>query len=170
MNSWRACLLQPTPIRQAKTNWWRHLAKELNKHVGWRQMIYTFADRTNQETLYMLRDNKNNCLAYNYLKSSKAVSFAYKNLIVTKKCRYIEGIKTIPCVLHLYWLIDWLIDVVLRHTLPVFTGLGRCPIVSWDFAEAVIIFEPDALPVVHQWPLPGLEPATSRVRVVAHNH
>ena len=24
-------------------------------------------------------------------------------------------------------------DVVLRHTLPVFTGLGRCPIVNWDF-------------------------------------
>ena len=61
-------------------------------------------------------------------------------------------------------------DVVLRHTLPVFTGLGRCPIVSWDFAGAVSIFGPDALPVVHQWPLPGLEPATSRVIVAAHNH
>ena len=24
-------------------------------------------------------------------------------------------------------------DVVLRHTLPVFMGLGRCPIVNWDF-------------------------------------
>ena len=32
------------------------------------------------------------------------------------------------------------------------------------------IFGPDALPVVHQWPLPRLEPATSRVRVAAHNH
>ncbi len=31
-------------------------------------------------------------------------------------------------------------DVVLRHTLPVFTGLGRCPIVNWDFAGAVSIF------------------------------
>ena len=31
-------------------------------------------------------------------------------------------------------------DVVLHHTLPVFTGLGRCPIVSWDFAGAVSIF------------------------------
>ena len=41
-------------------------------------------------------------------------------------------------------------DVVLRHTLPIFTGLGRCPIVSWDFAGAVSIFGPDALPVVHQ--------------------
>ena len=41
-------------------------------------------------------------------------------------------------------------DVVLRHTLPVFTGLGRCPIVNWDFAEAASIFGPDALPVVHQ--------------------
>ena len=61
-------------------------------------------------------------------------------------------------------------DVVLRHTLPVFTGLGRCPIVSWDFVGAVSIFGPDALPVIHQWPLPGLEPATSRVRVAAHNH
>ena len=40
--------------------------------------------------------------------------------------------------------------VVLRHTLPVFTGLGRCPIVNWDFAGAVSIFGPDALPVVHQ--------------------
>ena len=36
-------------------------------------------------------------------------------------------------------------DVVLRHTLPVFTGLGRCPIASWDFAGAVSIFGPDAL-------------------------
>ena len=39
-------------------------------------------------------------------------------------------------------------DVVLRHTLPVL--LGRCPIVSWDFAGAVSIFGPDALPVIHQ--------------------
>ena len=31
-------------------------------------------------------------------------------------------------------------NVVLCHTLPVFTGLGRCPIVSWDFAGAVSIF------------------------------
>ena len=61
-------------------------------------------------------------------------------------------------------------DVVLRHTLPVFTGLGRCPIVNWDFAGAVSIFGPDALPVGHQWLLPGLELATSRVRVAAHNH
>ena len=42
------------------------------------------------------------------------------------------------------------IDVVLRHTLPIFTGLGRYPIISWDFAGAVSIFGPDALPVVHQ--------------------
>ena len=41
-------------------------------------------------------------------------------------------------------------DVVLRHTLPVFTGLGRCPIVNWDFAGAVSIFGLDALPVIHQ--------------------
>ena len=41
-------------------------------------------------------------------------------------------------------------DVVLRHTFPVFTGLGRCPIVSWDFPGAVSIFGPDALPVIHQ--------------------
>ena len=33
-----------------------------------------------------------------------------------------------------------MIDVVLRHTLPVFTGLGRCPIVNWDFSGAVSIF------------------------------
>ena len=46
--------------------------------------------------------------------------------------------------------INEFIDVVLRHTLPVFTGLGWCPIVSWDFAGAVSIFGPDALPVVHQ--------------------
>ena len=31
-------------------------------------------------------------------------------------------------------------DVVLRHTLPVFTGLGRYPIVNWDFVGAVSIF------------------------------
>ena len=61
-------------------------------------------------------------------------------------------------------------DVVLCHTLPIFTGLGWCPIVSWDIAGAVSIFGPDTLPVVHQWPLPGLEPATSWVRVAAHNH
>ena len=41
-------------------------------------------------------------------------------------------------------------DVVLCHTLPIFMGLGRCPIVSWDFAGAVSIFGLDALPVVHQ--------------------
>ena len=50
-------------------------------------------------------------------------------------------------------------DVVLRYTLPVFTGLGWCLIVSWDFAGAVSIFGPDALPDF----LPGLQPATSRV-------
>ena len=41
-------------------------------------------------------------------------------------------------------------DMVLRHTFPVFTRLGRCPIVSWDFAGAMSIFGPDALPVIHQ--------------------
>ena len=61
-------------------------------------------------------------------------------------------------------------DMVLHHTLPIFTGLGWCPTVNWDFAGAVSIFGLDALPVVHQWPLPGLEPAISRVRVTAHNH
>ena len=33
---------------------------------------------------------------------------------------------------------------------PIFTGLGWCLIVSWDFAGAVSIYGPDALPVVHQ--------------------
>ena len=42
------------------------------------------------------------------------------------------------------------IDVVSHHILPIFTGLGRCPIVNWDFAGAVSIFGPDALPVIHQ--------------------
>ena len=51
--------------------------------------------------------------------------------------------------------------VVLHHTLPVFTGLGQCPIVNWDFSGAVSIFGLDALPIVHQRPLPGLEPTTS---------
>ena len=41
-------------------------------------------------------------------------------------------------------------DMVLHHTLPIFTGLGWCPIVNWDFSGAVSIFGPDALPVVHQ--------------------
>ena len=41
-------------------------------------------------------------------------------------------------------------DVVLHHTLPIFMGLGQCPIVSWDFAGAVSNFGPDALPVIHQ--------------------
>ena len=41
-------------------------------------------------------------------------------------------------------------DVVLCHTFPVFTGLGWCPIVNWDFVGAVSIFGPDALPIVHQ--------------------
>ena len=41
-------------------------------------------------------------------------------------------------------------DMVLYHTLPVFTGLGWCPIVSWDFTGAVSIFGPDTLPVIHQ--------------------
>ena len=39
--------------------------------------------------------------------------------------------------------------VVLRHTLPVFHGARTMPN-SWDFAGAVSIFGPDALPVVHQ--------------------
>ena len=60
--------------------------------------------------------------------------------------------------------------MVLHHTLPIFTGLGQCPIVYWDFAGAVSIFGLDALPVIHQQLLPGLEPATSQVRVAAHNH
>ena len=36
-------------------------------------------------------------------------------------------------------------DVVLCHTLPIFMGLGWCPIVSWDFAGAVSIFGLDAM-------------------------
>ena len=38
---------------------------------------------------------------------------------------------------ELYFTFD---DVVLHHTLPIFMGLGQCPIVSWDFAGAVSIF------------------------------
>ena len=41
-------------------------------------------------------------------------------------------------------------DVVLCHTLPIFTGLGQCPIINWDFVGAVSIFGLDALPVIHQ--------------------
>ena len=48
---------------------------------------------------------------------------------------------------HLMFVTDY---VVLCHTLPIFMGLGQCPIVSWDFAGAVSIFGPDALPVIHQ--------------------
>ena len=35
-------------------------------------------------------------------------------------------------------------------TLPIFTGLGWCPIVNWDLSGAVSIFGLDALPVIHQ--------------------
>ena len=49
---------------------------------------------------------------------------------------------------------------------PFSRGLGRCPIVDWDFAGAVSIFGPDALPVVNQWLLPGCE----WVRVAALSH
>ena len=51
---------------------------------------------------------------------------------------------------HIYIYIYICDDVVLRHTLPIFTELGRCPIVNWDFVRAVSIFGPDALPVIHQ--------------------
>ena len=40
-------------------------------------------------------------------------------------------------------------DVVLCHTLPIFMGLGQCPIVNQDFAGSVRIFGLDALPVIH---------------------
>ena len=38
----------------------------------------------------------------------------------------------------------------MSHTLPIFTGLGQCPIVSWDFAGAVSIFELAAKPNFEQ--------------------
>ena len=44
----------------------------------------------------------------------------------------------------------YIYDVVLCHTLPIFMGLGWCPIVNWDFVGAVSIFGLDALPVIHQ--------------------
>ena len=47
---------------------------------------------------------------------------------------------------HIVELVVWF----LCHTLPVFMGLGWCPIVNWDFAGAVSIFGLNALPVVHQ--------------------
>ena len=49
-------------------------------------------------------------------------------------------------------------------------GQDGAQLLVGTFAGAVSIFGPDALPVVHQWLLRGLEPATSRVRVAAHNH
>ena len=93
--------------------------------------------------------------------------FHYGGGDVVAKCTRVLSAIDLTCYKSTSSLLD---DVVLRHTFPVFTGLGWCPIVNWDFAGAVSIFGPDALPVVHQWPLPGLEPATSRVRVAAHNH
>ena len=45
---------------------------------------------------------------------------------------------------------DYFDDVVLCHTLPIFMGLRWRLIFNWDFAGAVSIFGPDALPVIHQ--------------------
>ena len=53
-------------------------------------------------------------------------------------------------------------DVVLRHTLPVFTGLGRCPIVNWDFCWSSEHFWTGCPSCRPSMTLPGLEPATSR--------
>ena len=50
-------------------------------------------------------------------------------------------------------------DVVLRHTLPVFIGLGRCPIVNWDFDGAVSIFWTGCPSSVCQTSLPVLSEA-----------
>ena len=35
-------------------------------------------------------------------------------------------------------------------TYSIFTGLGQCLIINWDFAGTVSIFGPDTLPVTHQ--------------------
>ena len=51
--------------------------------------------------------------------------------------------------------------MVLYHTLPIFTGLGQCPIVSWDFAGAVSIFGLDDFSFIHQQLSSRLEPVTS---------
>ena len=52
-----------------------------------------------------------------------------------------------------------LFDVVLCHTLPIFTGLGQCPIVNWDFAGAVSIF----------WTgCPSCHPPMTSTRIGAH--
>ena len=49
-------------------------------------------------------------------------------------------------------------DVVLCCTLPVFTGLGWCPIVNWDFAGAVSILDwmPFLMPTLLLYPGLGL--------------
>ena len=46
----------------------------------------------------------------------------------------------ISCYTYYFWEDEKVLktdddNVVLRHTLPVFTGLGRCPIVNWDFED-----------------------------------
>ena len=80
-------------------------------------------------------------------------------IYIIKLCAYPYIVDDISCNIHLirFYLYHVVLvvllsddDVALRHTLPVFTGLGRCPIVNWDFAGTVSIFGPDALPVVHQ--------------------
>ena len=76
---------------------------------------------------------------------SRKISTKTRSLVIVQ-------IKSSPiCMLNFKFVVGLIQDnVVLRHTLPIFTGLGRCPIINWDFAGAVSIFGPDALPVVHQ--------------------
>ena len=49
-------------------------------------------------------------------------------------------------LLYIYIYMMWF---YITHS-PFFMVLGWCLIVSWDFAGAVSIFGPDALPVIHQ--------------------
>ena len=63
---------------------------------------------------------------------------------------YIKHSKPVIFVCKIHYNANYNDDMVLHHTLPIFTGLGQCPIVNWDFVGAVSIFGPDALSVVHQ--------------------
>ena len=140
---------------------------------------FLMSSLTDLEKWFTKYQSKKNCfkllpwkwISKNVLDLSDRVQFEYPNILIFGWVRdvriYSMHFRIFECELVNYIDDD---DVVSRHTLPVFTGLWRCPIVSWDIAGAVSIFGPDALPVVHQWLLLGLEPATSRVRVAAHNH
>ena len=118
------------------------IVTELLKYENQYNKVHILS-KTSEESISITNGNYNRKIvfldSYRFLHeglSDIAKSLDSKDIKILEKYFSIEIFKEKGIYSYEYIMMMW----CLCHTLPIFTRLGRCPIVSWDFSGAVSIF------------------------------